>query len=64
MAKKGARYAWDRGSEAWDNIPREEIADRMREYADAAKDTIDDVIDSELNRLRRTIKRSRKRLDI
>ena len=64
FARKGARVAWDRGVEAWDNVPREEIAERVRDYAEAARDTIDHVVDAELARLRRTIKRQRKRLGI
>ena len=64
MARKGARFAWDRGVDAWDNIPREEIAERVRDYADAARDTIDHVVDSELESLRRTIKRHRKKMGI
>lgn len=64
MARKGARFAWDRGVDAWENVPREEIAARVRDYADAARDTIDHVVDSELKSLRRSIKRQRKRLGI
>lgn len=64
MARQGARYALDRGVDAWDNLPREEIAERVRDYAEAARDTIDHVVDSELQRIRRSIKRQRKRLGI
>lgn len=64
MASKGARFAWDRGVDAWDNIPREEIAERVRDYAASARETIDHVVDSELESLRRTIKRHRKNLGV
>src|SRR6185503_6615184 len=32
LASKGARFAWDRGVDAWDRIPRDEIEGRVREY--------------------------------
>jgi hypothetical protein len=64
MARRASRFAWDRGVDAWDNIPREEIAERVRDYAESARDTIDDVVGSELASLRRTIKRHRKRMGI
>ena len=64
LASRGARYAWKHGAEAWDNIPREEIAERVRDYAEAARDTIDNVVHSELKSLRRSIKRQRSRMGI
>jgi hypothetical protein len=64
MARRASRLAWDRGAEAWDKIPREEIAERVRDYAESARDTIDHVVESELESLRRTIKRHRKRLGV
>ena len=64
MARKASRYAWDRGVDAWDNIPREEIAERVRDYAESARDTIDHVVASELKSLRKSIKRQRGRLGI
>ena len=62
MASKGARFAWDRGVDAWDRIPREEIGERVREYFDSARETIDDLVESELKDLRRAIRRRRKKL--
>jgi hypothetical protein len=64
MARRASRFAWDRGVEAWDNIPRDEIAERVRDYAEAARDTIDNVVHSELKNLRRSIKRQRSRMGI
>ena len=64
MARRGARFAWDRGADAWDRIPREEIADRLGEYAESARETIDDFVRSELDDLRRAIRRRRKKLGI
>ena len=64
LASRGARDALKHGAEAWDNIPREEIAERVRDYAEAARDTIDNVVHSELKSLRRSIKRQRSRMGI
>ena len=62
MAGRGARFAWEKGVDAWDQIPREEIADRMRDYFDAAREHIDDYVESELNDLRKAIRRRRTKL--
>lgn len=62
LASKGARFAWDRGVDAWDRIPRDEIEGRVREYFESARDTIDHLVESELKDLRRAIRRQRKKL--
>jgi hypothetical protein len=48
--------------DAWDRIPREEIADKMHDYFASARETIDNLVESELNDLRRAIRRRRKKL--
>jgi hypothetical protein len=64
LAGRGARFAWERGVDAWDSVPREEIADRLREYAESARESIDDFVHSELDDLRRSIRRRRKKMGI
>jgi hypothetical protein len=64
FAGRGARYAWDRGVDAWDHVPREEIAEHARDYFESARETIDDFVSSELSDLRRAIRRQRKKLGI
>ena len=68
LAGRGARFAWQHGSEAganlWDRIPREEIEEKVRDYFSSARDTIDHLVESELNDLRRAIRRRRKKLGI
>lgn len=64
MAGRGAQYAWDRGVDAWDRIPREAIEERMHDYFESARDTIEDLVQSELQDLRRAIRRQRKKLGI
>lgn len=64
LAGRGARYAWDRGVDAWERVPREEIEDHVREYVESARETIDHLLESELKDLRRAIRRQRKKLGI
>jgi hypothetical protein len=64
LAGRGGRMAWDRGVEAWDRIPREEIGERMRDYFESARDSIDGMVESELKDLRRAIRRQRKKIGI
>jgi len=64
LGARGASWAADAGGELWDRIPREEIRDQVREYVGRAHEAIDDVVESELRDLRRTLKRQRKRLGI
>jgi hypothetical protein len=63
-AGRGARYAWDRGVDAWDRLPREEIEEKMHDYFESARDTIDDFVHTELKDLQRAIRRQRKKLGI
>lgn len=63
-AGRGARYAWDRGVDAWERVPREEIEERLREYFDSARDAIEDAVQHELQDLRRSIRRRRKKLGL
>jgi hypothetical protein len=64
MAGRGARYAWDRGVDAWERLPREEIEERVRDYFDSARETLDQLVHSELKDLRRAIRRQRKKLGL
>ena len=64
MASRASRYAWDRGVDAWDKIPREEIAEHVRDYAEAARERIDHLVDTELRNFRKTLKRQRRRLGL
>ncbi len=64
LAGRGARVAWDHGAEAWDRIPREEIGEKVREYFDSARESIDEYVEHELQDLRKAIRRQRKKLGI
>ena len=62
LAGRGAKYAFERGRDAWDRIPRDEIEERVRDYFESARDTIDEYVATELSDLRRAIRRQRKKL--
>ena len=62
--RRGAKWAAERGEEMWDRIPFDEIGDSIGEYAQSAREAIDDTVSHELNDLRKAIRRHRKRLGI
>jgi len=64
LGKRGARWARDRGEDAWEAVPRDEIREHVSDYMGRARDAIDDAVQSELKDLRRAIRRQRKRLGI
>ena len=61
---KGYRAARERGEELVDSIPVDDIADGVREYVDGAREAINDVVRSEMNDLRKAVRRQRKRIGI
>jgi len=61
---RGASWAGERGGELWDKVPRDEIRRSVSKNLENAKDTIDDVVESELRALRRSIRRRRKQLGL
>jgi hypothetical protein len=64
LGARGASWARDAGSELWERIPRDEIRDHVREYLGKAQEAIDDVVETELRDLRKSLRRQRKRLGI
>lgn len=64
MAGRGARMAWDRGVDLWERIPREEIEERLRDYFDSARDSIEEAVASEVKDLRKAIRRRRRKLGL
>jgi hypothetical protein len=60
----GARWAASQGESAWDRIPRDEIREHVSDYMGRARSAIDDAVASELQDLRRAVRRQRKRLGI
>lgn len=64
LAGRGARMAWDRGVDLWDRVPREEIEGKLRDYFETARDTIEETVASELQDLRKAIRRRRRKLGL
>lgn len=60
----GYRVARDRGEDLIEAIPVDDIADSVREYVDGAREAINDVVRSEMNDLRKAVRRQRKRIGI
>lgn len=61
---RGYRAARDRGEDLIEAIPVEDITDSVREYVDGAREAINDVVRSEMNDLRKAVRRQRKRIGI
>jgi len=64
LGARGARWAADRGEDAWDAIPHREIREHVSDYLGRAREAIDDMVESELDDLRTAVRRQRKRLGI
>jgi gas vesicle protein len=61
---QGYRAARERGEELVESIPVDDITDSVREYVDGAREAINDVVRSEMNDLRKAVRRQRKRIGI
>jgi hypothetical protein len=61
---RGARWAKARGGDLLERIPTEEIEESVRESVGEARDRIDGFVRSELEDLRRALRRQRKRLGV
>ena len=61
---RGARWDAEKGAEAWEALPREEMQERLHEYMETARESVADVVESELRDLRKAIRRRRKQLGI
>lgn len=60
---KGARWAREQGEALWDRVPHGggEIADKVRDYADSAREAIDRAVEGELREFRKQLRRQRRR---
>ena len=62
--RRGARWAAKRGADLWDRVPVDTIRDEIGDALDSARETVADVVESELRDLRKAIRRQRKRLGV
>ena len=56
----GAKWAGEQGEELWDRVPRDDIRRGMV----SARDTMEDMVESELRSMRKALRRKRKQLGI
>jgi gas vesicle protein len=63
-ARRGFNTAVERGGELIERIPVDDVIEQVRDYADTARDAINDVVKDELNDLRKAVRRQRKRIGI
>jgi len=64
LGRDGVRRAARSGEDARNRVPTDDIRDTVSEYLGRARDAIDDAVESELDDLRRALRRQRKRLGI
>lgn len=69
--RKGARWARKRGEalrqqggSLWDRVPRDEISDAVRGYAESAREAVDRAVDREIRDLRKQLRRQRRRIHL
>jgi hypothetical protein len=60
-AMKRARRGVKRGTELMEELPLDNLRDQLRDYLDAAKGAIEDTVREELQDLRKSVRRRRKR---
>ena len=61
---RGAKWAKSRGEDLLERIPTDEIEESVRESVTEARDRIDGFVRSELDDLRRALRKQRKRLGV
>jgi hypothetical protein len=62
--RRGASWAADRGEELWDRVPAEEIGESIGEFLEEARERIGETVESEMQDLRKAIKRQRRKLGV
>jgi signal transduction histidine kinase len=62
VGRRGARWVRDRGEDAWERVPRDEIADQVQDYARSARKAIDRAVHDELRTLRRALRAQARRV--
>ena len=62
--RRGASWAADKGEELWDRVPTEEIGESIGEFLEDARERISETVESEMEDLRKAIKRQRRKLGV
>jgi hypothetical protein len=57
---RGARWAGEQGEDLWERVPRDEI----RRSLGSARDSMEDMVESELRSMQKALRRRRKQLGL
>lgn len=63
-AADGARRGYERGAEMAEDFSLDGVGEQLRDYFDAAKAAVEDTVSGELQDLRKSIRRRRRRLGV
>lgn len=63
-AARGAKRGYDRGMEMAEDISLDGVGEQLQDYFEAAKAAVEDTVSGELQDLRKSIRRRRRRLGI
>ena len=63
-AARGARRGYDRGMDMAEDLSLDGVGEQLHDYFEAAKGAIEDTVSGELQDLRKSIRRRRRRLGI
>ena len=63
-AADGARRGYDRGMEWAEDLSLDGVGEQLHDYFEAAKGAVEDTVSGELQDLRKSIRRRRRRLGI
>jgi hypothetical protein len=61
---QGARWTGDQAEDLWDRIPRDEMRRGVGRAMGSARDTMENMVESELRSMRKALRRKRKQLGI
>ncbi|HEX2778384.1 MAG TPA: hypothetical protein VHM30_02725 [Gemmatimonadaceae bacterium] len=62
--RRGAEWVADKSEDLWEQVPAEEIGESIGEFLEEARDRIADTVESEMQDLRKAIKRQRRKLGV
>ena len=62
--RRGASWVADKSEDLWDQVPTEEIGESIGEFLEDARERISDTVESEMQDLRKAIKRQRRKLGV
>ena len=61
---RGARWAGEQGEDLWDRVPRDEIREGVGRAFESARESMEDMVESELRSMQKALRRKRKQLGL